>query len=139
MTITQVTNGRAANWIRLALGIAGILIVPWCVYITFTLRDITLEINRLTIYSEVGGRFTAEHAQQLRMEVQANLERESGRVALQMEKNQREWLLALATLKNQLDMLPQTLVLPPKWWEDYVKIEITTLNQRIKILEGKFP
>ena len=84
-------------------------------------RGLDTRVVKLEGFANVGDRFTAGMAAQLKLELQ------------------NEWLQEIAAIRRQIDTLPQTLQMPPVWWEQYVKAEFKRIDQRLEAHEKANP
>ena len=110
--------------VPIVIALATIVVVPWCRGVESRLIEIQREshsidsrVVTLEGFANQGDRFTAAMAAQMKLELQ------------------NEWLREVAAIRRQIDTLPQTLQIPPVWWEQYVKTEIKRLEQRIEAHE----
>jgi hypothetical protein len=84
-------------------------------------RGLDTRVVKLEGFAGQGGRFTEDMAAKMKLELQ------------------NEWLQEIAAIRRQIDTLPQTLQIPPVWWEQYVKTEFTRLEGRIEAHERNMP
>jgi uncharacterized membrane protein len=112
--------------IPITIALATIVVVPWCRGVESRLIEIQREnhamdarVVRLEGFANQGDRFTAAMASTMKLELQ------------------NEWLKEISEIRRQIDLLPQTLQLPPIWWEQYVKGEIKRLEDKIGAHEQK--
>ena len=97
-----------------------VIVVPWCRGIEARIVDIQDEGNnydkrilKLEGFAGEGERFTKSQADKMKAELQ------------------NEWLKEIGEIRRQIDMLPQTIQIPPQWWEKYVREEFIRVNQRL--------
>jgi uncharacterized membrane protein len=112
--------------VPIVIALATIVVVPWCRGVESRLIEMQREnqamdarLVRLEGFANQGDRFTAAMASTMKLELQ------------------NEWLKEISEIRRQIDVLPQTLQIPPAWWEQYVKGEFKRLEQRIEAHEGK--
>ena len=110
--------------VPIVIALLSIIVVPWCRGVESRLIEIQRESHSLDSrvvtlegFANQGDRFTAAMAAQMKLELQ------------------NEWLREVAAIRRQIDTLPQTLQIPPVWWEQYVKTEIKRLEGRIEAHE----
>jgi hypothetical protein len=108
------------------IAVATVVIVPWCRGIESRLYEMAKDdqsmngrVIRLESFANQGERFTASDANSMKLELQ------------------NAWLKEVSEIRRQIDTLPQTLQMPPVWWEQYVKSEIRRLEQRLDSHETK--
>jgi hypothetical protein len=114
--------------VPLFITIATVVVVPWCRGIEARLFQLTKDdhslngrIIKLEDFAAQGDRFTATQAAQMKAELQ------------------NEWLKEVGAIRRQIDTLPQTLQIPPVWWEQYVRSEFQRVNERLDSHEKKMP
>ena len=114
--------------VPIVIALATIVVVPWCRGVESRLIEIQHEnhaidarVVRLEGFASQGDRFTASMGSQMKLELQ------------------NEWLKEVSEIRRQIDLLPQTLQIPPVWWEQYVKAEIERVEARIDKLEQAKP
>ena len=112
--------------VPLIIALVSVVVVPWCRGIEVRLIDLQRSDhsteNRVVALEQLNSkdeRFTASMAATMKLELQ------------------NEWLREIALIRKQIDTLPQTLQMPPVWWEQYVKSEIRRLEQRLDSHETK--
>ena len=112
--------------VPLIIALVSVVVVPWCRGIEVRLIDLQRSDhsteNRVVALEQLNSkdeRFTASMAATMKLELQ------------------NEWLREIAAIRKQIDTLPQTLQMPPVWWEQYVKSEIRRLEQRLDSHETK--
>jgi len=112
--------------VPIVIALATIVVVPWCRGVESRLIEMQRDnhamdarLVRLEGFASQGDRFTAAMASTMKLELQ------------------NEWLKEISEIRRQIDVLPQTLQIPPPWWESYVKGEFKRLEQRIEAHEGK--
>jgi len=108
------------------IAIATVVVVPWCRGIESRLYEMTKDdqsmngrVIRLESFANQGDRFTASDANAMKLELQ------------------NAWLKEVSEIRRQIDTLPQTLQMPPVWWEQYVRTEFQRINERIDVHERK--
>ena len=121
-------NGKWIKITQLLLTVIAVTAVPWCVWATARIHHIELGVRELETFAAVGGRFTQENARTLRLEL----------MSLHAAELATVWK-ELNTLNTQVATLPQTLTIPPKWWEEFVRTELNRLDRRISTLEAAKP
>lgn len=106
--------------VPITIALATVIVVPWCrsieqrlVEIQNEAHDYDTRIIRLEQFAAQGDRFTATQAAAMKLELQ------------------NQWLKEISEIRRQIDMLPQTLQIPPQWWEDYVRQEFERVNKRL--------
>jgi hypothetical protein len=104
----------------IVIALVTVVVVPWCRGVESRLIEIQEDfysvdsrVMRLEGFANQGDRFTSQMAAQMKLELQ------------------NEWLKEVAAIRRQIDTLPQTLQMPPVWWEQYVRTEFKRLEQRI--------
>ena len=114
--------------IPIVIALATIVVVPWCRGVESRLIEIQREnhnidarVVRLEGFASQGGRFTEDMGDKMKLELQ------------------NQWLKEISEIRRQIDLLPQTLQIPPPWWESYVKGEIKRVEARIDKIEQDKP
>jgi hypothetical protein len=131
--------GNGGKWVKitqLILTAVAVTAIPWCVWATSRIHSMDVSVAKLEMFASAGGRFTAEQAQTLRLEIAAQHASENTKIWQELANIQSRWLKEMSTLNTQIATMPQQLQLPPKWWEDYVRSEFERLNGRITSLES---
>ena len=110
--------------VPVVIALATIVVVPWCRGVESRLIEIqrdghSLDSRVVTLegFANQGDRFTSQMAAQMKLELQ------------------NEWLQEIGAIRRQIDTLPQTLAIPPVWWEQYVRTEFKRLEERIEAHE----
>jgi hypothetical protein len=133
-------QGNGSKWAKITqiimTGVA-ITAIPWCIWVTSRIHSMDLSIAKLETFASAGGRFTSEHGQALRLEIQAQTAAESAKIWQELANIQNRWLKEISAINTQMATLPQTLQLPPRWWEEYVRNEFNNQDKRISLLESK--
>ena len=108
------------------IAVATVVIVPWCRGIESRLYEMAKDdqsmngrVIRLESFANQGERFTASDANSMKLELQ------------------NAWLKEVSEIRRQIDTLPQTLQMPPVWWEQYVRSEFQRVNERLDVHERK--
>ena len=114
--------------VPIIIAIAAVLVVPWCRGIETRLYEMTKDdqsmngrVIRLEEFAGRGDRFTKSESEAMKLELQ------------------NQWLKEIGEIRRQIDTLPQTLQMPPVWWEQYVRTEFERVNQRLDSHEKKIP
>jgi hypothetical protein len=131
--------GNGGKWVKitqLILTAVAVTAIPWCVWATSRIHSMDVSVAKLEMFASAGGRFTAEHGQNLRLELAAQQALENTKIWQELANIQGKWLKEISTLNTQIATMPQTLQLPPKWWEEYVKSEFARHENRITALES---
>jgi hypothetical protein len=137
--ISEHTNGKWIKVTQLVLTAVAVTAIPWCIWATSRIHAMDVAVAKLDTFAAVGGRFTQENGQTLRLELMAHHAAENAKVWQELAAIQSKWLKEISILNTQIATLPQSLTLPPKWWEEYVKTELTRHDQRISVLEALKP
>ena len=130
------TNKWTHVW-RVIVGTVVVTVVPWCVWVTSRIHAMDVAVSRLQDFAQVGDRFTTAHGDRLKLEVQAEISNNMSRTWQELAAIKSEWLKELSAINTQIAMIPQTLQIPPKWWEGYVRDEFRKTDERLRQLENK--
>jgi hypothetical protein len=115
-------NGKWASLFKISLVVTPLfisLVVTWGAWATQAVYGHDSRLAKLEGFAGEGERFTKSQADKMRAELQS------------------EWLKEISEIRRQIDTLPQTLQIPPPWWEQYVREEFNRMNRRIDVHEGK--
>jgi hypothetical protein len=139
MTAAANQNDKWVKVTQLILTAVALTAVPWCIWTTTRIHSMDVSIVKLETFASAGGRFTAEHGQNMRLEIAAQHASENSKIWQELANIQSKWLKEISTLNTQIATMPQTLQIPPEWWEEYVKTEFARHNARIAALEEVIP
>jgi hypothetical protein len=114
--------------VPISIALVTVVVVPWCRGVESRLIEIQRDgfsldsrVVKIEGFANQGDRFTAGMAAQMKLELQ------------------NEWLTEISAIRRQIDTLPQTLQMPPVWWEQYVKAEFKRIDQRLDAHEKAKP
>jgi hypothetical protein len=114
---------KILGWIFDALGA---LALGFCIWMATEITD--LKVWRA---ETAGNRFTAG----MQADYASRQAAEISGIWREMANMKTEWLREINAMNLKLTQLPQTLQVPPKWWEDYVRGMLSEHGTRIKELE----
>jgi len=134
--IPEQQSDKWAKVTQLILTAVAITAIPWCVWATTMIHKMDMSVVKLETFASAGGRFTAEHGQNLRLEIAAQHSAENTKIWQELANIQSKWLKEISQLNTQIATIPQTLQIPPKWWEEHVKSEFARHDSRISALES---
>jgi len=124
----KVRQVSGVAMVPIVIALATIVVVPWCRGVEARLIEIQRESHSLDSrvvkiegFAGQGGRFTEDMAAKMKLELQ------------------NEWLKEISEIRRQIDTLPQTLQMPPVWWEQYVRTEFQRVNERLDAHERNAP
>ena len=133
-------DNAVTKWVRVAQVVVAIVAataIPWCAWFTTQIHSMQVSIAKLEEFAKAGDRFTASDGERLRLEIQAQSSADLAKVWKEMSNIQARWLKEISAMNTQIALLPQTIIIPPKWWEDYVRTELAKIEIRVSKLEDK--
>ena len=133
-------DNAVTKWVRVAqvlTATVAVTAIPWCVWVTNRIHAMDITVTKLESFASVGGRFTVDNGHALRLEMQHYTTIEASNLWKELASTKTQWLKEIADLNTRIAMLPQTLQIPPKWWEDYVKNEFDKVDRRMTAIEIK--
>ena len=133
-------DNAVTKWVRVAQVVVAIVAataIPWCAWFTTQIHYMQVSIAKLEEFAKAGDRFTASDGERLRLEIQAQSSADLAKVWKEMSNIQARWLKEISAMNTQIALLPQTIIIPPKWWEDYVRTELAKIEIRVSKLEDK--
>jgi len=135
MTVEAEPGTRWTKVTQLVITVVAVTAIPWVVWATSRIHSMDLSIVKLETFASAGGRFTAEHGETLRLEIAAENVAENLKIWQEIAVIQGRWIKEISVLNTQIATLPQTMKIPPIWWEEYVKTEFARQHSRISDLE----
>lgn len=114
---------KVLGWLMDAIAVAGLAFI-----VNLHIRTTQLEMWKA---ETSGNRWNS----QMQADYAAGQARELTRIWAEMATMKTDWIKGMNDINLKLAALPQSLQLPPKWWEDYVRSNFAEHNARIKELE----
>lgn len=113
------------GWIFDALGASALAFCVWMATEIADLKEWRAETsgNRWSSLNQV------DYAQKQTAEIT--------RIWQEMAIMKTDWLKSIGEVNLKLAQLPQSLQVPPKWWEEYVRENIRSHDDRLKALEKR--
>lgn len=130
MTNDGINPWKILGWLAdLMAGIA----IAYSIYIGSQLTVLSDKIQDIQVWraETTGNRWNS----QMQADYAAKQTVELTRLWAEIATMKTEWVKSLNEVNIKLASLPATLQLPPKWWEGYVRENLSAHKQRLDILE----